>query len=78
MKLKRFCEKCGKELIYITLPNDKLATCEWEGPVPFVILPDKEKNTDNYVVHGGRIVAGSAPQGDDVTGYGYKIHRCAQ
>ena len=73
-KLKRFCEKCGKELIYIKLPKGKLATCEWEGPVPFVA--DDEKHEDKYLVAGGKIVSGYDALPDFISGYGYKVHRC--
>lgn len=78
MKLTRFCEHCGKELIYIKLPNGRLATCEWEGPVPYTECRPEYPYGNRYVTDEGRIVAGVTPPPDYVTGYGYKVHRCDQ
>lgn len=77
-KLKRFCEKCGKELIYIKLPNGRMMTCEWKGPVPFCVCTEKYPGRNHYVTSNGKIICGITPPPDYISGYGHKVHMCEQ
>lgn len=74
MKLTRFCRDCGKELIYIRLRNDELATCDWDGPVPYRLNPKGSAQ----VVTKNRFIVSCDLDPDQADGVGYVLHRCAK
>lgn len=73
MKLTRFCEDCGKELIYIQLANDRLATCDWDGPVPYWENPN---GVSKVVTPYRRIVSCDLESEGPASGEGYVLHVC--
>ncbi len=73
MKLTRFCKECGKELIYITLANGHLATCEWDGPVSYW---ENKEGSARVVTKDRRIVSCDLDGEGPASGVGYVVHDC--
>lgn len=72
MKPTRYCEECGKELLWIRTASG-LVPCDYDGPVPYWA---NKRSTRKILTRDGEFVRCEL-EGDpgQVTGTGYVLHR---
>lgn len=73
-KPTRYCEKCGKELIYLAKPGSSaLRACDYDGPVPYWL---DEEGSAKVVTDDRRVVRCELHGDGAPSGTGYVCHVC--